>query len=304
MPRKDPKKYLIRQSNTLSFSRHNLNAVEKRIVYLLVSRLKPDDKAFQEYEFTVQELLKGIDLGHNNHQYLKETTESLIGKVYNLPYEGGLLQISPISSALYNEDNTIVKFSFDPKMKAHYLELKSNYTQFQLEIVLGLKSVYSQKLYEMAKSIANKGDPTVRYSVSEWRYLLYIEDHEYKQYKDMRKNVFEIAQRELDEKTDIHLEYKEEKAGKRINWLWMEVHKIENDEQRQAWIRQTKFNQLPKKVRDKLLAEAGATEGHKINDVAANVTAKQKAIVGAEEKGLFDKKPPTTTDAPQEVREE
>ncbi|NPV02123.1 MAG: replication initiation protein [Brevinematales bacterium] len=296
MPRKDPKKYLVRQSNTLSFSRHNLNALEKRIVYLLISKIKQEDKKFQDYVFTVKELLEGIEIGADNHTYLKETTESLLSKVYQIPTEdGGLLQVSPISSAEYDKNNTTVTFSFDPKVKPHYLELKQNYTQFQLNIVIGLKSVYSQKLYEMAKSIANKGDPTVRYSIAEWRYLLFIEPEEYKFYADMRRYVFQIAQRELDEKTDIHIEFKEEKAGKRVNWLWMEVHKIENEEQRQAWIRQTKFNQLPKKVRESLLQSSGATEKSTLDDVAANVAARQKAIAEAEEMGLFDKKTDTPT---------
>ncbi|OHD54666.1 MAG: hypothetical protein A2Y33_02480 [Spirochaetes bacterium GWF1_51_8] len=291
MPRKDPKKYLIRQSNTLSFSRHNLNALEKRIVYLLISRIKPDDINFQEYSFTVRELLAGIEIGSDNHSYLRDTTESLLSKVYQIPTEdGGLLQISPISSAEYDKNNTTVSFSFDPKMRPHYLELKQNYTQFQLNIVIGLKSVYSQKLYEMAKSIANKGDPSVRHSLAEWRYLLFIEPEEYKLYADMKRYVFQTAQRELDEKTDIHLEFKEEKAGKRVNWLWMEVHKIDSEETRQAWTKQTKFNQLPKKVREGLLLNSGATGKHSLGDVSANAAARQKAIAEAEGMGLFDKK--------------
>jgi plasmid replication initiation protein len=296
MPRKDPKKYLIRQSNKISFSRHNLNAVEKRIVYLLVSKIKPDDKDFNTYTFTAKELLEGTGIGLDNHTYLKETTENLLSKVYNIPTDdGGLLQISPISSAKYDENNTTVTFKFDPDMKPHYLELKQNYTQFQLNIVIGLKSVYSQKLYEIAKSIANRANPSMRYSISEWRYLLFIEPGEYKDYYAFKSKVFNTAQKELVEKTDLHIEFKEEKAGNRVNWVWMEVYKIENEEERQGWIRQTKFNQLPKKVRESLLQSSGATGKGTLDDVAANVAARQKAIAEAEEMGLFDKKADTLT---------
>lgn len=277
MPRKNPKKYLIRQANTISFSRHNLNVVEKRIVYLLVSRIKPDDKDFQDYVFTFSELLEGLNLGDKNHKYLVDTCESMIQKTYQIPLgHKDDLVISPISSAHVNSNDFTITFRFDPGMKPYYLELKKNYTQFNLEIVLGLKSAYSQKLYEMAKSIENKGDPTANYSIAEWRYLLFIEEKEYKNYFDFKKKVFMTAQRELDEKTDIHLEYKEEKYGKKVNRLWMEVHKIENEEQRQAWIRQTKFNQLPKREREKRL---GIKDGQKptLSDVPARVEARQKA---------------------------
>jgi plasmid replication initiation protein len=258
---------------------------------LIISRIKPDDKDFQEYRFNVQDILKDLELGTDNQTYLRQTTLNLLGRSYEIPVgKTGVIQLNPISSAVYNDEHTEVTFRFDPNAKGHYLELKSNYTQFQLEIVLGLKSVYSQKLYEIAKSMANKGDPTVRYSVAEWRYLLYIEPEEYKEYKDFRKRIFNTAQKELDEKTDIHLEFREEKSGKRINWLWMEVHKIENEEQRQEWLRQTKFNQLPKKVRESLLQSSGAAGKSTLDDIAKNVAARQKAIAEAEEMGLFDKK--------------
>jgi len=286
--KKDPKKYLIRQSNALSFSRHELNSVEKRILYLIVSRIKPDDKDFHDYTFTIKELVEGLDIGSDNHTFLLDTTEKLMKKVYQIPLENSKdLIIAPISSAVHDKDIHTITFRFDPNMKPHYLELKKNYTQFQLNIVIGLKSVYAQKFYEMAKSIANKGDPTVRYSLAEWRYILYIKDEEYKLYADMKRKIFNVAQKELDEKTDIHIEFKEEKSGHNVNWVWMEVHKIENDEQRKEWIRQTKFNQLPKKVRDRLLKEYGATDSS-IGNIETNTQARQKAIEVAEEQGLFD----------------
>jgi len=305
MPRKDPKKYLIRQANTMSFSRHNLNLIQKRIVYLVVSKIKPDDKDFREYTFTVQEVLKFIKLGTENHSVLHKTTEDILKKVCTLVTpEGELLQFNYFSLVKYNPTNTEVTFHFDPVLKPYYLELKNNYTQFQLEIVIGLKSIYSQKLYEIAKSIANKGDPSIRYSISEWRYLLFIDDNEYKLYAHLKANVFQIAQRELDEKTDIHIEFKEEKSGNKVKWLWMEVHKIENEEQRQAWIRQTKFNQLPKRVRESLLQSSGATEKSSLSDIAVNVEARKKAIAEAEEMGLFDKKPDIAVLNNEEANEE
>ncbi|NPV00009.1 MAG: replication initiation protein [Brevinematales bacterium] len=301
MAKKDPKKYLIRQSNLLSFSRHDLNSVEKRILYLIVARIKPDDKDFHDYTFTIKELVEGLDIGADNHTFLIETTEKLMKKVYQIPMEDSKdLIIAPISSAVHDKLLHTLTFRFDPNMKPHYMELKKNYTQYQLEIVIGLKSVYSQKFYEMAKSIANKGDPTVRYSIAEWRYLLFIEPNEYKLYADMKRKIFNVAQKELDEKTDIHIEFKEEKSGHNVNWVWMEVHKIDNEEQRQEWIRQTKFNQLPKKVREQLLLKSGATVKKSINDIASNVEARKKAIEEAEELGLFDKIPAESVNTDEE----
>lgn len=284
MLRKDPKEYLVRQSNALPLSRNNLTAIQKKILCLLISRIKKDDKDFQdEYTFTYAELFDNLKI-KDNYKFLRDSSIDLMKKVYQIKLHNEdkeLLIIAPISSALINPTKKTITYKFDSRMRPYYLELKSEYTQFQLNIIMGLNSVYSQKLYELAKSIANQGDPSKRYSLAEWRYLLFIEPEEYKFYKDFRKKVFYVAQMELVEKTDLYIDFKEEKSGYRVNWIWIFVYKIETSEQRQAWTRETKFNQLQNKVRESLLSQFGY-KASSLNNVLENVSAKKRAIEEAE----------------------
>jgi plasmid replication initiation protein len=97
-------------------------------------------------------------------------------------------------------------------MKPFYLQLEQ-YTKFRLKHILPLKSSYSFRIYEILKQYLTIGNRTI--SIYELKKMLEIED-KYSLYADLKRNVLQITQKEINANTDIKFTYLEEKEGKKV----------------------------------------------------------------------------------------
>jgi plasmid replication initiation protein len=153
----------------------------------------------------------------------RKATKDIIGRVYEIKQKNGsLLQVAMLSSATYSADKKKILLCFDPRIKPYLLELKREYTIYYLENVLGLKSIYSIRLYELLKQYESIGVRT--FDVEQLRFILKIEN-EYKLYADFKRNVILSSQKELMEKTDIYFDFAEQKSGNKVQKLVFSIHK-------------------------------------------------------------------------------
>jgi plasmid replication initiation protein len=205
------------QSNYLIQSRYNLSAVEKNLWFVLVSRIDNRDKDWKDYTFNAKDLAEKIRLGNTNTTYLKGVTKSVLAKPVEITAKDGtVFQCNIISSAKYTPDNLSVTLRFDPILKPYLLELKNCYTIFNLEVVLGLKSIYSKRIYELIKQWEKIG--TIRKTIEELREWLMIPPSRYKNYNDFKKSVLIHSMDEINEHADIPFDFVEDKglSGKKV----------------------------------------------------------------------------------------
>jgi plasmid replication initiation protein len=76
-----------------------------------------------------------------------------------------------------------------------------------------MKSKYSIRLYELLKSYENLAECTFEFEVL--KKMLFAE--KYGLYKDFRVKVLDIAIRETNDFSDIYVEYRTEKKGKKVD---------------------------------------------------------------------------------------
>ena len=119
-------KVVVSQSNKLIEASYKMNLAEKRLVCLLASKIRRDDKDFQEYEIVISSLADFIGItGHHIYEQTKQLTKRLMTRVLTLPKEpNGIVQVSFLSSAEYQKGSGSVKLCFDPNMKPFLLQLK------------------------------------------------------------------------------------------------------------------------------------------------------------------------------------
>lgn len=79
------------------------------------------------------------------------------------------------------------------------------YVKLDLYIIRGLESKHSIALYEMMKDYQNLGQYNC--SIDAFRKLMGIEEGQYKIFTMLRKRVLEKAVSEINDKTDIFIEY-------------------------------------------------------------------------------------------------
>lgn len=218
---------LIVKSNQLIEANYRLTVGEQKLIYKLSLSINKDDTDFKDYAFNVSEFLKLLDV-NSSHKYdeVKKLTESLMKKVLKI-YDKStdrLLQVSWISSAEYKKGTVIL--CFDPKLKPYLLQLKENFTKFDIRNVIQMRSCYSPRIYELLKQYETIGSRVL--IIKELRQKLGILENEYPKYANLKQKVILQAQKEINEKTDISFDFEEIKDSRKVASLKFIIHKKEN----------------------------------------------------------------------------
>ena len=206
---------IVRKSNALVEASYKLTAQEQWVILFLTSMIKSHDEDFKEYSISIKEFSEIAGVRHKGeYQEVKEITKKLIGRVFTINEPSGPLQISWLSSAKYlnGEGNVILKF--DPNLKPYLLQLKNRFTKYNLHQVMQLKSSFSIRIYELLKQYENVKERSVL--VDDFREMLGIDPEEYPKYGNFKQKVLNVAQKEIEEKTDITFDYEEIKVGRGV----------------------------------------------------------------------------------------
>lgn len=221
------REYLVVKGNELiQQNRFELSLTEQKTVAFICSMIKPIDikdsikgVPFQlEYEFNIRDYCKvcGIDYaGGKNYKDIKATLKHLAdrsmwlddGKSETLMRWLSYVQVNKKSERVLIEiDRTIAPFLFD---------LKEKFTQYQLYNILAMKSAFSVRIYELMKSYAYQKSKT--FDLDELKRLLGVESvKSYDRFPDFRRKVLEVAQREINELTDINIYFEPVTKGRKV----------------------------------------------------------------------------------------
>lgn len=227
------KKYLDIRNNTvvkaneiIQKSRFNLSLQQQKIVLYLISQISFADTEFKLYEFSITDFCKvcGIDYENGkNYADLKTAIKEIADKSMWVKLDNKReTLVRWIEKPYIEENNGIVKIRLDNDMKPFLLQLKQNFTQYELFWTLNFKSKYTIRLYELVKSIHYHELETYEriFDLDELQGMLGAEN--YKVYKDFRKRVLEPSINELNEYSDKIISYepiKESRSVKKIKLI-------------------------------------------------------------------------------------
>ena len=214
---KDKKK--IKKHNDLIEARYEMSPLEKNIIYMMLAQLRDDDPPEKlYYDIDFGELERRLDQKISIPELVK-AAEALVFRVYTIRKErGGLLYTSLVGSVHNLPDKNVVQLGISYRAKPYLLALKHNYTEFQLDMALRLKSKYSKRMYEMLSQYREEG--VMGISVEELKYRLALKDlktgkEQYKPWAMFKKHVLTVPQEELQEHTDISFTYILEKTARK-----------------------------------------------------------------------------------------
>jgi plasmid replication initiation protein len=239
---KSPRHEMVVQGNDLIRSaRFKLTALEQNIIYFCISKLKPEDKDFMSQTFTVTEFCEvcGIspDEGGNQggHEYrrIKDAVKSVSDKSKWVDVQPGRSRLVRwIDMADVDEGSGTIKVTFSQSIKPYLVDLTERakmegegYTQAHLLTFLALQSKYSKRLYEILKSYLYSAGTLEKiyrvqlldYEIDELKRLLNAENYE--RYPDFRRKVLDVAEREINDLSDISITYTPFKTGKKVTMV-------------------------------------------------------------------------------------
>lgn len=221
---------VVKHNNIIQKSKFQLSATEQKTIAFLVSLIKPQSEypnGIQpiEYEFEIQDYCKicGIDYRNGeNYQMVRDNLKSLRDKSVIITLESGIdTSVSWINKFWANKGKGKAKIRFDDDMAPYIFELRKNTTRYDLLNVLPMQSKYGIRLYELCKSW--EGIRGKQYELGELRLLLGVASDELVRYPDFRRYALEIAQREINEHTDINIEFEPITKGRKVIGIHLSI---------------------------------------------------------------------------------
>ncbi|USK62353.1 replication initiation protein [Peribacillus asahii] len=221
--------YWINQSNELINMTQDLTLMERRLVYSLIALIQPDDRDFKMYVIAIKDLadLLGIK-GNSFYKRVENAVDGLMKKqIVRQSTDGTQVdKIQWVQKASYINTTGLVKIRLSEDL-ANYLIQLNSYTKYRLMNVLRLKSEYSWRIYELLKEDEWKSR-SITYEKRSWksyrifkvdtlRDLLNIPPTKLKAMSNFRAKVLDVAKQELNEKTDLFIDYAvHKKVGRKI----------------------------------------------------------------------------------------
>jgi len=219
---KSKEQQIWKRNDIVQKSKFSLSATEQKTINYLISLIKPKEEYKNqiqpvEYEFEIQDYCKICDIDYNqgkNYKMVRDTLKSLRDKSTNITLpDGNDTSVSWVNKYWSNKGSGKAKIRFDDDMAPYLFDLNKNTTRFQLLNILPMQSKYSIRLYEICKSWA--GIHLKQYDLGELRAILGIVENELIRYPDFRRYVLKIAQREINEYTDLNVDFEPITKGRK-----------------------------------------------------------------------------------------
>lgn len=198
--------------------RHDLSLQEQRAVLYAISKIKPTDDIFQEYQLDLKDFYNVCGIEKDTYTELKNMLLKLKSKCWWMQMPDGETEsaVSWFDVVRTNKKTGKVTIGFHRDMMPYLLHLvgsDSFYTQYNLEMILPMKSQYSPRLYELLKSY-QKNNKEWFFEIEDLKYSLNCQN--YNRFPDFRRYVLEPAVEEINKYTDINIAYDTEKQGRRV----------------------------------------------------------------------------------------
>lgn len=122
-----------------------------------------------------------------------------------------------VSQIAYVDDLAEIQIIFSPAVASMCSRLERHFTSYDLEQVASLTSKYAVRLYELMMSWKAVGKTPV-IKLKDFREKVgLLDESEYKDMCTFKKYVLDLAVDQINEHTDIKLDYEQHKAGRKID---------------------------------------------------------------------------------------
>lgn len=224
---------VIKSNDLIRKSKHNYTPQQQKLLFYLISKIKTDETKFKKEQFDFTEFFEvcGID-SKSGQQYenIKFYLEELSNKSMWLKLDpNGTVEslVRWIDDVEIDDTNKTISFKLSDKLAPLLLELKRNFTKFNLVWTLRMKSKFSPRLYEFLKSYENMHEDII---VD----LETLKDRigtTYQKWYDIKRYCIEPAIKEINSQTDISVIYDIRKKGNSVNKIIFKIHTKSTAEQ-------------------------------------------------------------------------
>lgn len=215
-----------------------LNAA--KIVRMAIAKITYEDEKFRTYSCSITELAEFLRVSKSNlYRDIRGICDNLERSRVFVGTDDPVRpwkRLQWIDYARY-DGGGMVSMRLSKDVEPYLIGLRKCYTQYRLRNIVDFSSFYAIRLYELLIHQMNlldyNGDETFSYTVDELRELMFCET-KFTRFADFRRKVLNVAVREINEKSDIHIEMMFFRQGKVYRKVAFNVRVNTNPENRNS----------------------------------------------------------------------
>lgn len=202
----------IRQHNALTNARYEYTELQLDLLFFLLSKLRKD-KQDSVYELNIKDLSLLTDKKYNA-AYLHKATSDMGSRVFEVQTETRYRQLWMFQRVDYLLGQGIIEIKLTEDITPYLFDLKENFTSYELASALRLTSKYAKRIYQYCSQWKDQGE-TKKYDIQDFKHMLGLLDDKGKdkavRMSDFRESVLDVAVKQINEHTELHISYKLEK---------------------------------------------------------------------------------------------
>ena len=215
--------YTVGKSNQfVRQARFSLSLQEMKILNYLFSLIKKEDDVSQTFTFSVPQYCRIAGLEEDNggnYASIKKSLKNLADKSYWVDDGEHDKTTSRLVRWIDNitvESGGTIHFNFTDDIQ-QYIIGEGNMTVFTIGTAIAMSSSYSIRMYELLKSyIGTLPSITQKFTLEDLRTQIGIEEGTLTSYSNFRIRVLDVSMRDINEFSDINVEYEPITIGKKV----------------------------------------------------------------------------------------
>jgi plasmid replication initiation protein len=205
----------IRQHNALTNARYEYSELQLDLFFFIISKLRKGDKD-TVYQLDIAEL-SSLTGKRYNGAYLHKATADMGARMLEVEDANEYQQIWMFQRIRYLKGQGIIEFDLTRHILPFLFDLKNNFTSYELAAALRLTSKYAKRVYQICSQWKDIGE-TKKYDLQDFKRMLGLLDEKgndkTERVSDLKSKVLDIAVKQINEHTELHVSYTLEKKGK------------------------------------------------------------------------------------------
>lgn len=203
-------------SKEITNARTKMTALELKTFYQVTTLIQMDDSDFKEYEISVSDFMKSLNISDTNKEQVIKLCRRLVRQVFEIEQKGGdWLAYTIFSKMHYKHKDQKIIMSFNKEFRPFLLELKQFTKIQQVKYIKSFESKYTIRIYALLKDYRKMSQRD--FNIETLNKILEL-PKSYENYKNFYDKVLKPAITEINAKSDLWVSEPEiiGKRGKKI----------------------------------------------------------------------------------------
>lgn len=214
---------MVVQSNEIVEANYRLTAAEQKVILNLIAQLDTTREDFEVGRISARSLSDACGFTpKNGYQQLQAVVKKLMNRSIVLQRRDGSGWYAShwVQTCDYRKvedgdgDCSYIEFEMDRRLCPHFLQLRERFLSSELRNLVQFTHIYSTRFYMIFRNRVKIGH--MRYTFDELRKLLELSKG-YKKSIDIKNKIIKVAIAEINEKSDIHVDFSYYKQGGRTH---------------------------------------------------------------------------------------